>query len=50
MGEILFADLDKIAASQIVKLWGDPGQRKEMIESGMSQQQIDDLRERFGLE
>jgi hypothetical protein len=41
--------LDRLFAKEVVKLWNNPDDRKQMMETGMTDEQIRELKQRFGL-
>lgn len=41
--------LDRIAAQAVIDLWDDPVHRSQMRETGMTQQQINDIAKKFKL-
>ncbi len=41
--------VDRVYAKAVVKLWNNPEDRRQMMECGMTDQQIRGLKEKYGL-
>ncbi|MBD3389180.1 MAG: hypothetical protein GF416_08805 [Candidatus Altiarchaeales archaeon] len=49
MSEIELKGLDRMSAKAILRLWEDPDDRRQMMETGMTEEQMQELRKRFDL-
>ena len=50
MAEFKLTGLDRLYAKEIVKLWSNPEDRKQMMETGVTEQQILELKEKYSID